>query len=108
MGPANYSGILADAVDEGLGVLGAGSKLTVYDGLEEVFNMHKIDIPTRFGEFSTILRNTLGPSAEPILEFIMDRFCRKLGVEPKQNVNLDDCILHVCKIMTTSSGAPKT
>jgi len=106
MGPANYSGMLADAIDEGLGVLGIGSKLTVYDGLEEVFNMHKIDIPARFGEFSTILRSTLGPSADPILEFIMDRFCRKLGVEHKPNANLDDCINRVCKILT-SSGAPK-
>jgi hypothetical protein len=93
--------MLSEAVDEGLGVLGRLSMVTIYDGLEEVFNLRKVDIPTRFCEFSKILREMLGTNAEPILKFIMDRFYSGLGVEPEHTANLDESITRVCTMLST-------
>ena len=99
MDAERYSGILAEAVDEGLSALGSSSKVTIYDGLDEVFNLRKADIPRRFCEFSEILRRMMGRNAEPILEFIMDRFYNELGVEPKRDANLDEKITRICTML---------
>lgn len=98
---ARYSGILSEAIDEGLGVLGQLPMRAIYDGLETGFNMHKADIPMRFAEFSRILSDTMGPSAEPILEFIIDRFYNELGVDSKQYADLAEYITRVCTILAT-------
>jgi hypothetical protein len=93
--------ILLEAIDEGLGVLGQLPRHAIYKGLETGFNMQKADIPTRFAEFSKILGDTMGPSAEPILEFIIDRFYTELGVDSKQYADLDEYIARVCTILAT-------
>jgi hypothetical protein len=98
---AKYSGMLSEAIDEGLGALGQLPMRVIYEKLETGFNMRKIDIPSRFDEFSRILRDAMGPSAEPILEFIIDRFYNELGVDSKQYADLDEYITRVCTILTT-------
>jgi hypothetical protein len=66
-----YSGLLSDAVDEGLRALGQAPKNAIYEVLKADFSMRKIDIPMRFAEFSSILKENIGPGATPLLEFIV-------------------------------------
>lgn len=94
-----YSGLLSDAVDEGLGALGKLSKNAIYEALRTNFSMEKEDIPSRFTEFSSILRDNIGPSAEPLLGFIIDRFCSEIRIESMPSIDLDESISRVDMIV---------
>jgi hypothetical protein len=87
---AKHSQLLSEAIDEGLAILGPLPKHAIYEELEVDFNMRKVDIPTRFYEFSSILCDTLGPSGESILDFIIERFYEGLGNEPKRSIDLGE------------------
>ena len=84
---AKYSDKLSEAIDDGLGVLGQLPRLTIYEELEIGYNMPKTDIPQRFDEFSAILQDTLGPSAETILNFIVERFYDEIKIETRRHTD---------------------
>jgi hypothetical protein len=94
-----YSGLLSDAVDEGLAALGQLPKDAIYKALKTNFSMQKEDIPARFDEFSDILRDNIGPSAEPLLGFIIDRFCREIRIEFMPSIDLNESISRVHMIV---------
>ncbi|MGA2239680.1 MAG: hypothetical protein ABSG74_10760 [Candidatus Bathyarchaeia archaeon] len=94
-----YSGLLSDAVDEGLAALGQLPKDAIYEALKTNFSMQKEDIPARFAEFSNILRDNIGLSAEPLLGFIIDRFCREIRIESMSSIDLDESISRVHMIV---------
>jgi len=106
MKPMMYSGLLADAVDEGLGKLGQLPKKAIYEALETNFSMQKKDIPTRFTEFSSILLGSIGPSARPVLEYIVDRFSTGLPTESLPSIDLDESIKRVDMILKGSINLP--
>jgi len=99
MDAVRYSGMLSDAIDEGLSVLGEMPMQAIYGALENDFDMQKADIPARFAEFSRILRDSMGSAAEPILKFIIDRFYHELQVEPNHTTDLEDSITHLGMIL---------
>ena len=90
MKPMRYSGLLSNAVDEGLSKLGQLPKKAIYEALEADFSMRKKDIPTRFTEFSSILLGSIGPSAKPVLEYIVDRFSTGVPTESMPSIDLDE------------------
>jgi hypothetical protein len=94
-----YSGLLSHAVDEGLTALGQAPKKAIYEVLETDFSMRKTDIPMRFAEFSSILKENIGPGATPLLEFIVDRFSQELHTESLSSIDLDESIKRVHMIM---------
>jgi hypothetical protein len=101
-----YSGLLSDAIDEGLAALGQLPKDAIYEALKTNFSMQKKDIPARFAEFSNILRDNIGPSAEPLLGFIIDRFCREIRIESMSSIDLDESISRVHLIVKGALAAP--
>ena len=94
-----YSGLLSDAVEQGLRALGELPKDAIYKQLETGFSMPKAQIPSRFSEFSGILRDNIGPSAEPLLEFIIDKFCHEVQMESIPCADLDESISRVDLIL---------
>jgi hypothetical protein len=94
-----YTGLLSHAVEEGLQALGELPKEAIYKQLETGFSMPKAEIPSRFSEFSGILRDNIGPSAEPLLEFIIDRFCHEVQMESIPCADLDESISRVDLIL---------
>jgi len=102
MKPMIYSGLLSDAVDEGLNKLGQLPKRAIYEALETDFSMQKKDIPTRFTEFSSILLGNIGPSARPLLEYIVDRFSTGLPTQSLTSIDLDESIKRVDMILKSS------
>jgi hypothetical protein len=94
-----YSGVLSDAVDEGLSALGESPKEAIYEVLKTDFSMRKTDIPRRFAEFSSILKENIGPGATPLLEFIVDRFTQGLHIESLSSIDLDESIKRVDRIL---------
>ena len=101
-----YSGLLSDAVDEGLGKLGQLPKKAIYEALETDFSMRRKDIPTRFTEFSSILLGNMGPSARPVLEYIVDRFSTGLPSKSLSSIDLDESIKRVDMILKSSINLP--
>jgi hypothetical protein len=101
-----YSGLLSDAVDDGLSKLGQLPKKAIYEALETDFSMRKKDIPTRFTEFSSILLGNIGPSARPVLEYIVDRFSTGLPTESLSSIDLDESIKRVDMILKGSINLP--
>ena len=101
-----YSGLLSNAVDEGLSKLGQLPKKAIYEALETDFSMPKKDIPTRFTEFSSILLGNIGPSARPLLEYIVDRFSTGLPTETLPSIDLDESIKRVDMILKRSINLP--
>ena len=101
-----YSGLLSDAVDEGLSKLGQLPKEAIYEALETDFSMPKKDIPTRFTEFSSILLGNIGPSARPLLEYIVDRFSTGLPAESLSSIDLDESIKRVDMILKRTIDLP--
>jgi hypothetical protein len=99
MKPMRYSGLLSDAVDEGLSKLGQLPRKAIYEALETDFSMPKKDIPTRFTEFSSILLGSIGPNARPLLEYIVDRFSTGLPKESLSSIDLDESIKRVDMIL---------
>ena len=99
MKPMRYSGLLSNAVDEGLSKLGELPKRAVYEALETDFSMPKKVIPTRFTEFSSILLGNIGPTARPLLEYIVDRFSTGLPKESLSSIDLDESIKRVDMIL---------
>jgi hypothetical protein len=106
MMPMMYSGLLSDAVDEGLSRLGQLPKKAIYEALETEFSMPKNDIPTRFMEFSTILLGSIGPAATPLLEYIVDRFSIGLPTESLSSIDLDESIKRVDMIVKGTINPP--
>jgi hypothetical protein len=94
-----YSGLLSDAVDEGLSALGQAPKKAIYEVLKTDFCMQKTDIPRRFAEFSSILKENIGLGATPLLEFIVDRFSQGLHIESLSSIDLDESIKRVDMIL---------
>jgi hypothetical protein len=94
-----YSGLLSDAVDEGLSALGQAPKKAIYQVLKTDFSMRKTDIPMRFAEFSSILKENIGLGATPLLEFIVDRFSQGLHIESLSSIDLDESIKRVDMIL---------
>jgi len=84
--------LFANAVEEGLSVLGQSPKEAIYGWLESDYGMGKKEIPHRFREFSNILTDTMGPSAGHVLEFIIQRFYSKLDLEAPSSTTLDNAI----------------
>jgi hypothetical protein len=110
-----YSGLLSDAVDEGLSALGQAPKKAIYQVLKTDFSMRKTDIPMRFAEFSSILKENIGLGATPLLEFIVDRFSQGLHIESLSSIDLDESIKRVDMILNgnlsisdSSEHAPHT
>jgi hypothetical protein len=97
---------LSDAIDEGLDILGNSPKEAIYEALETDFSMRKADIPTRLIEFCDILRETLGRSAEPLLEFIVNQFYHELRVESIPLRDLDQSIERAGKILKSDLFVP--
>jgi hypothetical protein len=106
MKPMRYSGLLSDAVDEGLSKLGQLPRKAIYEALETDFSMPKKDIPTRFTEFSSILLGSIGPSAKPVLEYIVDRFSTGVPTESMPSIDLDESIKRVDMILKGSINLP--
>jgi hypothetical protein len=106
MKPMRYSGLLSNAVDEGLSKLGQLPKKAIYEALEADFSMRKKDIPTRFTEFSSILLGSIGPSAKPVLEYIVDRFSTGVPTESMPSIDLDESIKRVDMILKGSINLP--
>ena len=93
------SRLFADAVDEGLSVLGQSPKDTIYGFLQQDYGMKKDDIPQRFQEFSSILMENVGPSGGHVLEFIIERFYSKLDRQAPKSPSLGEAITNVQKIL---------
>lgn len=102
-----YSGLLSDAVDEGLSALGQSPKESIYEVLKTDFSMRKTDIPMRFAEFSSILKENIGPGATPLLEFIVDRFSRGLHIESLASIDLNESIKRVDMILKGNLTLPE-
>jgi hypothetical protein len=94
-----YSELLSDAVDEGLSALGRAPRKAIYEVLKTDFSMRKTDIPMRFTEFSSILKENIGAGAAPLLEFIVDRFTQGLQIESLSSIDLDESIKRVDMIL---------
>jgi hypothetical protein len=107
MRPIIYAGLLSDAVDEGLSKLGQLPKRAVYEALETDFGMPKKDIPTRFTEFSSILLESIGPAARPLLEYIVDRFSLSLPTESLSSIDLNESIRRVDMILKSTINVPE-
>jgi hypothetical protein len=101
-----YSGLLSDAVDEGLSALGQAPKKAIYEVLKTDFSMRKTDIPMRFAEFSNILKENIGLGATPLLEFIVDRFSQGLHIESMSSIDLDESIKRVDMILNGNLALP--
>jgi hypothetical protein len=102
-----YSGLLSDAIDEGLSALGQSPKEAIYEVLKTDFSMRKTDIPRRFAEFSSILKENIGPGATPLLEFIVDRFSQGLHIKSLSSINLDESIKRVDMILKGNLTLPE-
>lgn len=101
-----YSELLSDAVHEGLNALGQLPRDAIYEILKTDFSMEKTDIPVRFAEFSSILKENIGTSAEPLLEFIVDRFYHGLRIESRSSIDLDQSIKQVDMIVKGDIALP--
>ena len=91
--------LFANAVDEGLSVLGQSPKEAIYGFLEIDYGMGKNEIPGRFREFSSILKCTMGPSAGHVLEFIIERFYSKIDLDAPASTTLDNAIEAIQKML---------
>ena len=94
-----YSGLLSNAIDEGLSALGELPKDAIYQTLRTDFSMRKTDIPMRFVEFSSILKENIGLGAKPLLEFIVNRFSDGLRIGSLSCIDLDESIKRVDMIL---------
>ena len=92
-------GLFADAVDEALSVLGESPKEAIYEFLQNDYGIEKNEIPNRFREFSSILEETVGPSSDQVLEFIIERFYVKLNLEIPTSTTICDAIENVQKLL---------
>ena len=77
---ASIRSALLDAVDYALLALGEIPRETVYQCIEEKYQIRRDEIPEKFGMFHVALQNLLGGGAESVKRLIMKRFCSKLGV----------------------------
>jgi hypothetical protein len=94
-----FSALITDAVDEGLSMLGRLPKKAFYEALETDFSMRRKDIPMRFGEFSSILLENVGPGTKPVLEHIVDRFSSGIHDRSLSYIDLDESIKRVDTIL---------
>lgn len=94
-----YAGLFADAVDEGLGVLGEIPKRTIYEFLQTEYSMKRDDIPARFTEFSRVLRDNMGLASDQVLAYIVDGFYMKLQMEPPEWDDLNEGIRTVDRLL---------
>jgi hypothetical protein len=77
---ASIRSALLDAVDYALLALGRVARETMYQCIEEKYQIKRDEIPEKFGIFHVALQNLLGKGAESIKRLIMKRFCSRLGV----------------------------
>jgi hypothetical protein len=71
---------LLDAVDYALLALGEIPRETMYECIEERYQIRRDEIPEKFGMFHAALQGLLGGGAESVKRLIMKRFCSRLGV----------------------------
>ena len=93
------SEILVDVVDEALSRLGEGPKNVIYEALEVDYAIRKEEIPTKFIEFSRALQESLGFAVNPLLQFIIHDFLRKLNREFSESMDLDEAIRMVVDVL---------
>jgi hypothetical protein len=77
---ASVRSALLDAVDYALLALGEIPRETVYQCIEDRYQIRREEIPEKFGLFHAALRGMLGGGAESVRRLIMKRFCSRLGV----------------------------
>jgi hypothetical protein len=77
---ASIRSALLDAVDYALLALGEVPRETMYQCIEERYQIRRDEIPEKFGMFHVALQNLLGGGAESVKRLIMKRFCSGLGV----------------------------
>ena len=98
-----YAELFIDAVDEGLGVLGQAPRRMIYELLENDYEILREDLSEKFLEFSGILKKAFGPSADSIIQYIINRFYVKLRLEPPAWVDLDEAVETVEMILRTQT-----
>jgi hypothetical protein len=94
-----HAGLFVDAVDEGLSLLGPAPKKIIYRMLESDYGIAREDLPEKFGEFASILKEAFGPGADSILHYIIDRFYVKLRLDPPSWTNLNEAVETVQRIL---------
>ena len=77
---ASIRSALLDAVDYALLALGEVPRETMYQCIEERYQIRREEIPEKFGLFHVALKGLLGGGAESVRRLIMKRFCSRLGV----------------------------
>ena len=79
----SFEGLLLEAIDEGLSILGESSKQSVYFYLEEKFNLNRLDIPCRIEEFNDAIEQIFGLGGKRLEIQIMQCLFVKVGFPVK-------------------------
>jgi hypothetical protein len=75
----DFEELLAEAIDEGLSLLGESSKQVVYFHLEETYKMSRKEIPYRIEEFIDAIEEIFGIGAKILEIQIMKCLYKKVG-----------------------------
>ena len=75
----DFEGLLLEAVDAALSLLGDSSKQAIYFYLEKNFNIEKQDIPNKIEEFTNAIEEILGHGAKVLEIEIMKHLFAKIG-----------------------------
>jgi hypothetical protein len=75
----DFEELLAEAIDEGLSLLGESSKQMVYFHLEETFKMSRKEIPYRIEEFIDAIEKIFGIGAKILEIQILKCLYKKVG-----------------------------
>jgi hypothetical protein len=82
-GTKDFEELLAEAIDEGLSLLGESSKQVVYCYLGKTFKMNRQDIPYRIEEFIDAIEKIFGNGAKILEIQIMKSLYKKVGTKIK-------------------------
>ncbi len=74
-----FEQILAEAIDEGLALLGESPKEAIYSHIEKTFKINREDIPYRIDEFTDVLERIFGDGAKILKIQIMKCLFKKVG-----------------------------
>ena len=75
----NFEQLLAEAIDEGLALLGESPKEVIYYYLEETFKINRKDIPYRLEEFTKAIERIFGNGAKILKIQIMKCLFKKVN-----------------------------
>ena len=75
----NFEQILAEAIDEGLALLGESPKEEIYSYIETTFKINREDIPYKIEEFTEALERIFGNGAKILKIQIMKCLFKKVG-----------------------------